>query len=505
MQKLSLNQNLQQRLSPQQIQFIKLLQIPTIELKQRIAEEMEINPALEEGMDAEEKQKEEEYDDYDNDSESEYGDSDTVDIQEYIDREEYSGYKMQGDGGWNDDEKSNMPVVSTDTLIESLLDQLGYLKLNEREYLIGKQLVGSIDEDGYIRRPMRAVVNDMAFTQNLYTSTEELEKVLKQVQKLDPPGIGARNLQECLLIQLKRLDNSNPYVSVAIDMLEKNYTEFTKKHFSKIQKKLGVDEEVLKEAMNVIMRLNPKPGGGLSNNSAAQYLLPDFIVSAQNGKLEIMLNSKNAPDLRISRSFSDMLSAYHESDKQNKAVKETVSFIKQKLDSAKWFIDAIHQRQQTLLKTMEAIVRYQEPFFRDGDESLLKPMILKDIAEIIQMEISTVSRVANSKSVQTDFGIYPLKYFFSEGISTVSGEDASSREVKNILKEIVDNEPKHAPLSDDKLEKILKKRGYNIARRTVAKYREQLNIPVARLRKEIWVFWKSFNDGIVEQNVPISS
>lgn len=485
MQKLSLNQNLQQRLSPQQIQFIKLLQIPTFELKQRIEEEMEINPALEEGMDVEEKQKDDEdFDDYNDSSDTEYGDSETVDIQEYIDQEEYSGYKMQGDG-WNDQERTSMPVVSTDTLIESLLDQLGYLKLNEREFLIGKQLVGSIDEDGYIRRPMRAIVNDMAFTQNLYTSIAELEKVLKQVQKLDPPGIGARNLQECLIIQLKRLDNKNPYVSVAIDMLENNYTEFTKKHFAKIQKKLGVDEESLKEAMNVVMRLNPKPGGGISNNSAAQYLMPDFIVSTQNGKMEIMLNSKNAPDLRISRSFSDMLSAYHESDKQNKVVKETVSFIKQKLDSAKWFIDAIHQRQQTLLKTMEAIVRYQEPFFRDGDETLLKPMILKDIAEIIHMEISTVSRVANSKSVQTDFGIYPLKYFFSEGISTDSGEDASSREVKNILREIVDNEPKHAPLSDDKLEKILKKRGYIIARRTVAKYREQLNIPVARLRKEV--------------------
>lgn len=486
MQKLSLNQNLQQRLSPQQIQFIKLLQIPTIELKQRIEEEMEINPALEEGLDLEEKSKDEDdYDDFDGDTdENVYGDSDTMDIQEYIDREEYNGYKMQGDG-WNENDQSSMPVVSVDTLIESLLDQLGYLRLNEREFLIGKQLVGSIDEDGYIRRPMRAIVNDLAFTQNLYTSTDELEKVLKQVQKLDPPGIGARNLQECLILQLRRLDTAAPHVLAAIEMLEKHYTEFTKKHFSKIQKKLGISEEMLKDAMNVIMRLNPKPGGGLSNAMAAQYLLPDFIVTSQNGKLEIILNSKNAPDLRISRSFSDMLNAYHESDKQNKTTKETVTFIKQKLDSAKWFIDAIQQRQQTLLKTMEAIVRYQEAFFKEGDESLLKPMILKDIAEIIQMEISTVSRVANSKSVQTDFGIYPLKYFFSEGISTVSGEDASSREVKNILKEIVGNEPKHAPLSDDKLEKILKKRGYNIARRTVAKYREQLNIPVARLRKEM--------------------
>lgn len=484
MQKLSLNQSLQQRLSPQQIQFIKLLQIPTVELKQRIEEEMEINPALEEGMDLEEKTKDDDdqYDEYEA-SDSDYSDE-TIDIQDYINQEEYGGYKMQGDG-WNEDEKSSMPIVATDTLIESLVDQLGYLKLNEREQLIGNQLIGSIDEDGYIRRPMRAIVNDLAFTQNLYTSIDELETVLKQVQKLDPPGIAARDLRECLLIQLRRIQDAGTHVCLAIDILDKNYTEFTKKHFSKIQKKLGISEEELKDAMAAIMRLNPKPGGGLSGSSGAQYLLPDFIVSTQNGKLEIILNSKNAPDLRISKSFSEMLSTYHKSDKQNKVVKETVTFIKQKLDSAKWFIDAIHQRQQTLLKTMEAIVRYQEPFFREGDESLLKPMILKDIAEIIQMEISTVSRVANSKSVQTDHGIYPLKYFFSEGIATDSGEDASSREVKNILKEIVDNEPKHAPLSDDKLEKILKKRGYNIARRTVAKYREQLNIPVARLRKEI--------------------
>jgi RNA polymerase sigma-54 factor len=484
MQKLSLNQNLQQRLSPQQIQFIKLLQIPTVELKQRIEEEMEINPALEEGAEMDEKVKEDEepFDDYDS-AESDYNDE-TLDIQDYVNQDEYGGYKMQGDG-WNEEDKASMPIVSSDTLIESLVGQLGYLKLNEREHLIGNQLIGSIDEDGYIRRPMRAIVNDLAFTQNLYTSIEELEKVLTQVQKLDPPGIAARDLRECLLLQLRRIQHSGPHTAVAIEMMEKNYTEFTKKHFSKIQKRLGITEDDLKEAMSVIMRLNPKPGGGLTGSSGAQYLLPDFIVSAQNGKLEIVLNSKNAPDLRISRSFSDMLNAYHSGGKQNKVVKETVTFIKQKLDSAKWFIDAIHQRQQTLLKTMEAIVRYQELFFQDGDESLLRPMILKDIAEIIQMEISTVSRVANSKSVQTDFGIYPLKYFFSEGISTNSGEDASSREVKNILRDIVDNEPKHAPLSDDKLEKILKKRGYNIARRTVAKYREQLNIPVARLRKQI--------------------
>ena len=370
---------------------------------------------------------------------------------------------MQGDG-WNDDEQTGMPVVATDTLIESLVDQLGYLKLNEREYLIGNQLVGSIGEDGYIRRPMKAIVNDLAFTQNLYTSVEELEKVIKQVQKLDPPGIAARNLQECLSLQLKRIPDSTTAVATAIDIIDKNYTEFTKKHFSKIQKKLGINEEELKDAMAVIMRLNPKPGGGLSGSSGAQYLLPDFIVSTQNGNLEIMLNSKNAPELRISRSFSDMLNAYHASDKQNKVVKETVTFIKQKLDSAKWFIDAIHQRQQTLLKTMEAIVRYQEPFFREGDESLLKPMILKDIAEIVQMDISTISRVANSKYISTPFGTFKLKYFFSESLSTTSGEEVSTREVKKILQDAIDAETKKKPLTDQRLAELLKEKGFSVKR-----------------------------------------
>lgn len=487
MQKLTINQTIQQRLSPQQIQFIKLLQIPTAELKQRIEEELEINPALEEGMDLDTKEKEEdEYDNDDYDLKDDHNDvyGDDIDIQEYLDRDDFTGYKMQGDG-WVDNDKGTMPVVSSDSLIESMLEQLGYLKLDERSQIIGRQLIGSIEEDGYIRRPLRAICNDLAFTQNLYTNEQEVEKILFKIQKLDPPGIAARNLQECLLIQLKRMNSKDKHHQVAITIIQHNYDEFVKKHFDKIQKKLGITDEEMHSAVNAIIRLNPKPGGVVYEGDAAVYLIPDFIVSSQNGKLEVYLNSKNAPDLRISRSFSDMLETYDKGDKQNKTIKETVSFIKQKLDSAKWFIDAIKQRQQTLLKTMEAIVMYQKDFFLEGDETKLRPMILKDIADRIGMEISTVSRVANSKSVQTDFGIYQLKYFFSEGISTDSGEDASSREVKNILKDIIENEPKHAPLSDDKLEKILNKKGYNIARRTVAKYREQLNIPVARLRKEV--------------------
>lgn len=498
MQRLSLNQSLQQRLSPQQIQFIKLLQIPTAELDQRIEEELEVNPALEEGMEFQEKTKEEEFqsDDYANDEYGaeydDFGDDFTdyeslsqekVDVSDYLNKDDYAGYKMQSDS-WDEDRES-MPVVAMDSLTESLNQQLGYLKLDEQQTSIGLQLIGSIEDDGYIRRPIRSICNDLAFGQNLYVSEEEVIAVLHKVQLFEPAGIGARNLQECLLLQVERLKCHTVACDNAKKILENHFDEFTKKHFDTIQRKLDTDHESLKEAITLITRLNPKPGSVGASGATATYLMPDFIVTQDNGKLDIILNSKNAPELRVSRSFSDMLDTYDKSDKKNKQIKETVSFVKQKLDAAKWFIDAIVQRQQTLLRTMEAIVKYQQEFFWEGDESKLKPMILKDIAEKIEMDISTVSRVANSKAVQTDFGIYPLKYFFSEGISTESGEDASSREVKNILKELIDSEPKHAPLSDDKLEKQLKKRGYKIARRTVAKYREQLNIPVARLRKQL--------------------
>ena len=504
MQKLSLSQSLQQRLSPQQIQFIKLLQIPTAELNQRIEEELEINPALEEGMDIAERTNTESFgdDNYgdesynnsspgDDDYKDDYNEFDSLDqhglsnldVKEYINQDEYSGYKMASDG-WGEEEKDSLPVISMDTLAESLNQQLGFLLLSERETIIGEQLIGSIEDDGYLRRPLRSICNDLAFGQNVYASEEEILSLLQKIQKFEPAGIGARDLQECLILQLEKNRNTLEN-NIALTILEDYFEEFTKKHFDKIQKKLNLDEETLKKSLSLIIRLNPKPGSLSGSENTAAYLMADFIVTSQNGKLEIILNSKNAPQLRVSRSFSEMLETYDKSDKQNKHIKETVSFVKQKLDAAKWFIDAIKQRQQTLLKTMEAIVIYQSEFFEEGDENKLKPMILKDIAEKIEMDISTVSRVANSKSVQTDFGIYQLKYFFSEGIATDSGEDASSREVKNILKELIENEPKHSPLSDDKLEKLLKKRGYNIARRTVAKYREQLAIPVARLRKEM--------------------
>ncbi len=497
MQKLHLNQSLTQKLSPQQIQFIKLLQVPTAELQARIAEEMEINPALEEAPRDDEpvdnyeesNDSEDEYDkedaDFDLDIDDNYRDDyDSVNVSDYIDQDDIAGYKMQGDGGGSEDDK-DMPQASFASLIDSLLDQLGYLDLSEDQLTIGKQLIGSIDDDGYIRRPLESIVNDLVLYQNIDTNIEEVVKILKKIQNFDPAGIAARDLQECLELQLKRKLGKHPVVEVAIKILNQCFEEFIKKHYPKIEKKLNITEKQLKDAILVITHLNPKPGGGSSSMVKNEYITPDFLLKNTNGKLEVSLNSKNAPDLKISRSYAEMLDAYDKSDKRDKKMKQTVTFVKQKLDAAKWFIDAIKQRQQTLLRTMNSIVRYQYDFFLDGDESKLKPMILKDIANEIGMDISTVSRVANSKSVHTDHGMYPLKFFFSESISTDSGEDVSSKEVKYILREIIDQENKRKPLSDDKLEKMLNDKGYNIARRTVAKYREQMNIPVARLRREL--------------------
>lgn len=481
MQKLGLNQSLQQKLSPQQIQFIKLLQVPTAELENRIEEEMEINPALEEGEDEDSDEKPEE--ELEEPAESE----DDVDISDYLGDDEGS-YKTQGDRGGDDEDDREMPIPMGTSLHELLMTQLGYVGFNEHQEAIGKQLVGSIEADGYIRRELEAIVNDLAFSQGIETTLEEVETILKRIQSFDPPGIAARNLQECLLLQLDRMDNGHDIdVAVAKKILTDSYEEFTKKHYHKIQKKLDTeDEEFVRDAVELIVRLNPKPGSGSSSGLIKnQVIIPDYILTNTNGKLDLTLNSRNAPELRISRSYTDMFKAYDKGDKKDKKLKEAVTFVKQKLDAAKWFIDAIKQRQNTLLRTMKAIVDYQFDFFQEGDETKLRPMILKDIALMINMDISTVSRVASSKAIQTDFGIYPLKYFFSEGISTDSGEEVSSREVKQIIKDIIEAESKKKPLSDDKLEKILNEKGYNIARRTVAKYREQLNIPVARLRKEI--------------------
>lgn len=488
MQKLGLHQSLQQKLSPQQIQFIKLLQVPTAELESRIEEELELNPTLEEGSeDGQEEPQQEDFEDHQEEEQQETKD-DEIDIKDYLRDDDYSSYKTHTDGDGDDEEDHEIPIATSTSLHETLITQLGFLGLDDRQYAIGKQLIGSIEGDGYIRRELESIVNDLAFSQGIETSLEEVEGILKSIQNFDPAGIAARNLQECLLLQLERMDDGQDVdVIVAKRVISECYEEFTKKHYPKILKKLDLDdEEYIKDAIELIVRLNPKPGGEVMSGMVKnQYVIPDFILTNNNGKLDLALNSRNAPELRISRSYTEMFKAYDKSDKKDKKLKEAVTFVKQKLDAAKWFIDAIKQRQQTLLRTMRAIVDFQYDYFLDGEETKLKPMILKDIAQMINMDISTVSRVASSKTIQTDFGVFPLKYFFSEGIATDSGEEVSSREVKHIIKELIDQEDKSKPLSDDKLEDLLNQKGYNIARRTVAKYREQLNIPVARLRKQL--------------------
>lgn len=498
MQKLTQSQTLQTTLSPQQIQFIKLLQIPTAELETRIEEELEVNPALEEGKEEdfyastyeqggenERTEERETSDDYDDDMplmDDHRTSLEEISMGDYL-SDDVSGYKMQGDG--YEEEDKEMPLPMQETLMDSLMDQLGYLNLTEEQHAIGEQLIGSIDADGYIRRDLEAIVNDLAFSQNILTDVQEVTEVLHMVQRFDPAGIAARDLQECLILQLQRKPHEKD-AQLASRILALCFDEFIKKHYHKIQRKLGLSDEDIRDAIHAIIKLNPKPGEVESTYSAgAQYLMPDFIVREEEGRLEISLNARNAPELRISRSYADMIDTYERSRKRDEKMRQTMRFVKQKLDAAKWFIDAIKQRQDTLLRTMDAILRYQYDFFLTGDESRLRPMILKDIALKIGMDISTVSRVASSKVVQTDFGIYPLKYFFSESISTDSGEEVSSKEVKHVLKTLIDGEDKRKPLSDDRLEKLLNIKGYNIARRTVAKYREQLGIPVARLRKEL--------------------
>ena len=496
---MALSQNLQQKLlqklSPQQIQLMKLLQVPTANLEERIKEEMEENPALEqeeENHDNHEEAKdeftenaEENFEEPDG-SESDY---DNIDISEYVKEgdDDIADYKMRDDNyGSDDDDKKTIPFKMETSFYETLLDQLGLLKLDEKEQKIAEQIVGSIDEDGYLRRETTAIVDDLAFRQNVMTTEEEVESLIRRIQHFDPPGVAARDLQECLLLQLYRLQDEGKNVSIAIKAISKYFDEFTKKHYEKIQRGLDLNDEQLKEVMQQIIRLNPKPGGNVGEiNKAESYVVPDFFIMNNAGKLELTLNSRNAPELRISEGYRDMLKEYDRGTKKDKRQKEAVLFIKQKIDSAKWFIDAIKQRQHTLLDTMTAIMNHQHDFFLTGDQTTLRPMILKDIAAKTGLDISTVSRVANSKFVQTEFGTYRLKFFFSESLSTESGEEVSTREVKKILSDLIESENKKKPLSDEHLTEMLQQKGYNIARRTVAKYREQLNIPVARLRKEL--------------------
>jgi RNA polymerase sigma-54 factor len=494
----SLQQKLLQKLSPQQIQLMKLLQVPTQNLEERIKEELEENPALEMGEEGHQDEiegeiqedfEEKELADEDPDgSEDEY---DNIDISEYVgeDDDEIPDYKTREDNYAEVEEKQVMPYKSETTFHDSLVEQLGLLNMDDRKKKIAEHLVGSLDDDGYLRRELTAITNDLAFRQNIQTDPLELQEILEKIQQFDPPGIGARDLQECLLLQLERKlveQGEDQAVRHAQQILEKYFEEFTKKHYEKIYRGLNLDEEELKEAVQEIIRLNPKPGAQVGEiNKAESYIVPDFFIVNNSGMLELTLNSRNAPDLRVSDNYRDMLREYERGSKKNKQQKEAVMFIKQKLDSAKWFIDAIKQRQHTLLSTMHAIMDYQEEFFLTGDETTLKPMILKDIAEKTNLDISTVSRVANSKFVQTEFGTYRLKFFFSESLSTDSGEEVSTREVKKILSDLVEGEDKKKPLSDERLTELLQEKGYNIARRTVAKYREQLNVPVARLRKEL--------------------
>lgn len=488
----SLQQRLLQKLSPQQIQLMKMLQLPTVALEQRIKEEMEINPALEEGEENAEEELDNNEDDEDglsneeetDDAEEKVSEEDKFDIDDYMDEDEAYSYKEQTNNSGPDEERREAPLAQGPGFSEQLLTQLGLQPLDDHHYQVGAYLIGNIDEDGYMRRELAAIIDDIAFSQNIVTTEEELLEVLQVIQTFDPPGVGARDLQECLLLQLQRKNPKSAEIILAMRVIKEHMEEFSKKHYDKIARRLGVEEESLKQIIKEIIQLNPRPGGAASDSSrTVQDVIPDFTIHNNDGKLEISLNDRNMPELRVSGMYGQMLQEYARS--KDKSSKEAVTFIRQKIDSAKWFIDALQQRQQTLLLTMQCIMEYQYAYFLDGDETHLRPMILKDIADRIGLDISTVSRVANSKYVQTQFGTFLLKTFFSESLSTDSGEEVSTREVKKILSDCIGAENKRRPLTDDALAKILKEKGYNIARRTVAKYREQLEIPVARLRKEI--------------------
>ncbi len=480
-----LQQKLLQKLSPQQIQMIKLLEVPAMQLEQRIKKELEENPALEEGPDDEDTVPAE-----DDDAEEEHMDNDLDEftLDDYLNDEDIPDYRLQVNNTSKDEEKKNeIPFSSGSSFHENLLSQFNLRATDEHEKILGEYIIGNIDEDGYLRREIENMVDDLAFLQNITTTTEKLEEVLHTIQDLDPAGVGARDLRECLLLQLQRKDQSNRHVVNAIQILTNYFEEFSRRHYEKIMARLDIDEKEMRLVVDEVLKLNPKPGGEFSDpfNKSAQQIIPDFLLEQTDTGLELSLNNRNVPDLRVSKSYSDMLESYSRDKATNKQNREAVMFVKQKLDAAKWFIDAMRQRQNTLLLTMNAILEYQKEYFLEGDDTKLRPMILKDVAEMTGLDISTVSRVANSKYIQTHFGIFPLKFFFSEGMQTDNGDEVSTREIKRILMECLGNENKRKPLTDEKLTDILKEKGYQIARRTVAKYREQLNIPVARMRKEI--------------------
>ena len=481
MLKQFLNFKLSQKLSPQQIQLMKLIQLPTQAFEQRISQEMNENPALEGGKEEPEK--------FDEDINDEYqetiDEAPEINIDDYLSDDETPSYKLNANNYSADDQETHMPYAAGQSFTQHLMQQLNTYRLEESEKEIAKFLVGSVDESGYIRREIADIVDDLAFTQNVYTQEAAVESVLEKVQELDPAGVGARDLQECLLLQLKR-KQQNSKVVLAARILKETFDHFSKKHYKKLLQKFSISEDELREAIAEIENLNPKPGGTISSNTRmVEHVVPDFAITIVEGSLELTLNGRNAPELHVSREYSNMLKGYKESKDKSKSQKEAVLFIKQKLDAAKWFIDAIKQRQQTLFVTMNAIMHQQEAYFLSGDQRKLRPMILKDIADTIGMDISTVSRVANSKYVDTPYGTKLIKEFFSESMKNDQGEDVSTKEIKKILEITIGEEDKRKPLTDDKLAQILKEKGYPIARRTVAKYREQLELSVARLRKEL--------------------
>ncbi len=485
MLKQRLQQKLLQKLSPQQIQMIKLLEIPAMQLEQRIKKELEENPVLEEG-DYETSDEAGQEDEVSGDEADK--DNEEFSLEDYIEDDEIPNYKLNTNNYSDDDKRTEMPLTASSGLQGHLESQLGLRSLTEKQESLALYIIGNMDDDGYLRRKLESIVDDLAFTQNITTTEQELFDILQIVQDLDPPGVGARDLQECLLLQISRKNQSVPSIAMARKIIKSHFHEFTRKHYNKITKRMNISEDDLKNAIDEILRLNPRPGSSFSDplESPAQHIVPDFLLELKDGEFTLSLNSHNVPELRINRTYSGLLQTIAgQKNKRSREDKDTITFVKQKLDSAKWFIDAIIQRQNTLMLTMNAIIDYQREYFAEGDEAKLKPMILKNIAEKTNLDISTISRVANSKYIQTHFGIFSLKSFFSEGLQNEMGEEVSTREIKNILAECIENENKRKPLTDEKLVVILQEKGYNIARRTVAKYREQLNIPVARLRKEL--------------------
>lgn len=492
MLKQGLSQKLLQKLSPQQIQFIQLLQLNTSELEQKLEEEVEENPALEKETyedndtgsfeNQEVKPDAEEREDTPEEAEKEFLQENDVDLNDYLSTEEKDSYSMGPDP---DEEDHEIPVADTSSLYDRLTEQLAALNLSEKEELLARHLIGMIENDGYLRRPLKSIAYDLVFLNSIRVEEEELEKLLKKIQNFEPAGVGARNLQECLLIQLNRKKNRGPHVELAEKIVRKHVTDLGNRHYDKILKKLKITRDEFKEALEVIQSLNPKPGGGEGSDNKEHHIIPDFVVKTIDDTVHVSLNSKNAPELKVNKEYEETLKGYMESNKKDNKLKEKVQFIKQRLDNAKWFIDAIKQRQQTLLQTMHTIVDLQEDFFKTGNFDKINPMILKDVAERVNLDVSTVSRIVNSKYVQTDFGIFSLKEFFSESIKTQDGEEVSNIKVKQLIKNFVDNEDKKKPLTDDKLTEMVKEAGYNVARRTVAKYREQLGIQVARMRKDI--------------------